>query len=75
MLASKNSLMGKQLPIVLIHNDSTAAIAKIENHYYNELLSTGALRVGHEHTDENLADPFVKGLAREKIHNTSILMR
>jgi len=27
--------MGKQFPIVLIHSDSTAAIAKIENRYYN----------------------------------------
>jgi len=31
MLASKDSLMGKQLPVVLIQSDSTAAIAEIEN--------------------------------------------
>ena len=26
----------------------------------------------HEHTDGNLADPLMKGLAREKVHNTSM---
>jgi len=31
MLASKDSFMKKQLPVVLIHVDSTAAILKIEN--------------------------------------------
>ena len=70
---------------MLIHCDSTAAIAKIENRYYNgkkrqihrkhntvrELLSTGVVRVDHVRTDDNLADPLMKGLAREKVHNTS----
>ena len=70
---------------MLIHCDSTAAIAKIENRYYNgkkrqihhkhntvrELLSTGAVRVDHVRTDDNLADPLTKGLAREKVHYTS----
>jgi len=74
---------------VLIHCDSTATIAKTENCYYNgksrqirrkhnivqEFLSTGAVRVDHVHTDENLADPLTKGLAREKVHNTSIRIR
>jgi len=31
MLANKDSLMGKQLPVVLIHSDNTSTIAKIEN--------------------------------------------
>ena len=66
---------------MLIHCDSTAAIAKIQNHYYNgkrrqirhkhntvkEFLSTGAARVNHVRTDENLADPLTKGLPREKV--------
>ena len=70
---------------MLIHCDSTAAIAKIENRYYNgkkrqirrkhntvrELLSIGAVRVDHVRTDDNLADPLMKGLAKEKVHNTS----
>ena len=64
---------------MLIHCDSTAAIAKIENRYYNgkkrqihrkhntvrELLSTGVVRVDHVRTDDNLADPLMK------VHNTS----
>ena len=39
-----------------------------------ELLSKEAVRMGHVHTDENLADPLTKGLAREKVQNTSIKM-
>ena len=75
----------KPMPAVLIHCDSTAAIAKIENRYYNgkrrqirrkhntvrDCISKGAVRVNHIRTDENLADPLTKGLAREKVHNTS----
>jgi len=30
--------------------------------------------VGHEHTDENLVNPLTKGLAREKVQNTSMKM-
>jgi len=37
-----------------------------------EILYIWAVRVDHEHTDENLADPLTKGLAREKVHNTSM---
>ena len=78
-------LWERLIPAVLIHYDSTATIAKIKNRYYNgkkrqirrkhntvrELLSTGAVRVDHVRTDDNLADPLTKGLAREKVHNTS----
>jgi len=38
------------------------------------MLYTWAVRVGHEHTNENLADPLTKGLAREKVHNASMKM-
>ena len=75
----------KPIPAVLIHCDSTAAIAKIQNRYYNgkrrqirrkhstvrEFLSTGSVRVDHVRTDENLADPLTKGLPREKVLKTS----
>ena len=75
----------KPIPAVLIHCDSTAAIAKIQNRYYNgkrhqirrkhstvrEFLSTGFVRVDHVRTDENLADPLTKGLPREKVLKTS----
>ena len=73
------------MPVVLIHCDSTAAIAKTENHYYNgkrrqirrknntvrDYISKGVVRVDHVHTDENLAYPLTKGLAREKVYNIS----
>lgn len=84
-LLAEIPLWERPIPAVLIHCDSTTTIAKIENRYYNgkkrqirrkhntvrELLSTGAVRVDHVRTDDNLADPLTKGLAREKVHNTS----
>jgi hypothetical protein len=87
-LLAEIPLWEKPLPAVLIHCDSTAAIAKIENRYYNGkkrqirrkhstirgLISNGAVRVDYVRTDENLADPLTKGLTREKVLNTSIKM-
>ncbi|CAJ2638556.1 unnamed protein product [Trifolium pratense] len=87
-LLSEIPLWEKPMPAVLIHCDITAAIAKIENRYYNgkrrqirrkhstvrDLLTKGAVRVDHVRTDDNLADPLTKGLAREKVYNTSVKM-
>ncbi|CAJ2662205.1 unnamed protein product [Trifolium pratense] len=87
-LLSEIPLWEKPMPAVLIHCDSTAAIAKIENRFYNgkrrqirrkhstvrELITTGAVRVDHVRTNDNLADPLTKGLAREKVQNTSVKM-
>ena len=84
-LLAEIPLWEKPIPAVLIHCDSTAAIAKVQNRYYNgkrrqirrkhstvrELLSSGAVRVDHIRSDENLADPLTKGLAREKVLKTS----
>ena len=84
-LLAEIPLWERPIPAVLIHCDSTATIAKIENRYYNgkkrqirrkhntvrELVSTGAVRVEHGRTGDNLADPLTKGLAREKVHYTS----
>ncbi|CAJ2651717.1 uncharacterized mitochondrial protein AtMg00810-like [Trifolium pratense] len=64
------------------------AIAKIENRFYNskrrqikrkhstvrELITTGAVRVDHVRTNDNLADPLTIGLASEKVQNTSVKM-
>ena len=36
-----------------------------------EFLSNGAVRVDYVRSDENLADPLTKGLAREKVWKTS----
>ena len=88
-LLAEIPLWERPIPAVLIHCDSTTAIAKIENCYYNgkkrqicrkdntvrELLSTGAVRVDHVRTNDNLANPLTKGLAREKVHYTSKRMR
>ena len=84
-LLSDTPLWEKPVPAVLIHCDSTAAIAKVQNRYYNgkrrqirrkhstvrDFLSTGAVRVDHVRSEENLADPLTKGLAREKVWKTS----
>ncbi|CAJ2651716.1 unnamed protein product [Trifolium pratense] len=87
-LLSEIPLWEKPMPAVLIHCDSTAAIAKLENRFYNgkrrqirrkhstvrELITTGAVRVDHVRTNDNLADPLTKGLARDKVQNTSVKM-
>ena len=84
-LLAEIPLWERLIPAILIHSDSTTAIAKIQNHYYNgkrrqirrkhstvrEFLSTGAVRVDHVRSDENLADPLTKGLPREKVFKTS----
>ena len=84
-LLSEIPLWERPIPAVLIHCDSTAAIAKVQNRYYNdkkrqirrkhstirEFLSTGAVRVDYVRSEENLADPLTKGLAREKVWKTS----
>ncbi len=84
-LLSEIPLWEKPIPAILIHCDSTAAIAKVQNRFFNgkrrqirrkhstirELLTNGAVRVDYVRTDENLADPLTKGLAREKVWNTS----
>jgi len=87
-LLAEIPLWEKPLPTVLIHCDSTAAIAKIKNRYYNgkrrqirrkhstirECISKGAVRVDFVRTNENLADPLTKGLNREKVRETSSRM-
>ena len=78
-------LREKLISYALIHYDSTTTIAIIDNRYYNgskcqirrkhnnvrNYISKGVVRVDRECTDENLAYPLIKGLAREKVHNTS----
>ena len=84
-LLSNTPLWEKPIPAILIHCDSTVAIAKVQNRYYNgkmrqirckhstvrDYLSNGAVRVDHIRSEENLADPLTKGLAREKVWKTS----
>ena len=75
----------RSIPTILIHCDSIAAIAKVQNRYYNgkrrqirrkhstirELLTTGAVIVDYVRSNDNLVDPLTKGLAREKVFKTS----
>ena len=70
---------------VLIHCDSTAAISRVQNRYYNgksrhirrkhstirQYLSIGAVRVDYVQSSRNLTDPLTKGLTCEKVWDTS----
>ena len=87
-LLAEIPLWEKPLADVLIHCDSTASIAKIKNCYYNgkrrqihrkhntvrDYIKIGAVRVDHVHNNDNLTNPLTKGLAREKVHNSSRIM-
>ena len=78
-------LWERPTPTVLIHCDSTAAISRVQNRYYNDksrhirrkhstvrqYLSTSAVRVDYIQSSRNLADPLMEGLAREKVWDTS----
>jgi hypothetical protein len=78
-------LWEKPIPPILIHCDSTAAISRVRNHYYNgksrpirrkhstvrSYLSSGIVNVDYIKSCDNLADPFTKALARERVWNTS----
>ena len=71
----------KPVPAVCIHYDNQAALRKAHNFVYNgksrhirrrhntvrQLLSNGTISIDYVRTNDNLADPFTKGLSREKI--------
>ena len=87
-LLAEIPLWEKPLADVLIHCDSTASIAKIKNCYYNgkrrqihrkhntvrDYIKIGVVRVDHIRSNDHLADPLTKRLAREKIHKASRIM-
>ncbi|GKV51603.1 hypothetical protein SLEP1_g58238 [Rubroshorea leprosula] len=78
-------LWEKPVPPILIHCDSTVAIYKVNNCFYNgksrsirrkhsivrSYLDNGTIHVDYIPSSENIADPFTKALAREKIWITS----
>jgi len=82
---SDTPLWERPIPAILIHCDSIAAIGRVKNRYYNsksrqicrkhntvrEFLKIGAAKVDYIRTGDNLADPLMKGLAREKVWNSS----
>ena len=82
-------LWKKLIPPILIHCDSTAAIGKVKNHYYNgkftpirrkhntvqSYLSSDTITMDYVKSNDNLADPFTKALAKDRVWNTSRGMR
>ena len=78
-------LWEKPIPPILIHCDSTAAIGRVKNHYYSgksrpirrkhstmwPYLSSGIITMDYIKSNENLADPFTKALAKDRVWNTS----
>ena len=78
-------LWEKPIPPILIHCDSTAAIGRVKNRYYNgksklkrrkhiivrSYLSSGIISVDYIKSNDNLADPFNKALAKDSVWNTS----
>lgn len=71
----------KPISPVLIHCDSTATIGRVHNKYYNgksifirrkhstvrSYINNGTINVDYISTNDNIADPLTKALAREKI--------
>lgn len=80
-LLSEITMWDRHVPPVLIHCDSTAAIGRVHNKYYNgksksirrkhstvrSYLSDGAINIDYVRSGDNLADPLTKALAREII--------
>ena len=78
-------LWEEPIPPILIHCDSIAAIGRVKNHYYKgksrpirrkhsivrSYLSSGIIAVDYIKSNENLADPFTKALAKDRVWNTS----
>ena len=75
----------KSNPPILILSDSTAAIGRVQNRYYNGksrpirrkhsnvrlYLKKGAINVDYVKSCDNLADPLTKAITREKVWSTS----
>ena len=78
-------LWEKLIPPILIHCDSIAAIGRVKNHYYNgksrpirrkhstvwSYFSSGIITMDYIKSNDNLADPFTKALAKNRVWNTS----
>ena len=80
-LLSEIPMWEKPISPVLIHCDSTATIGRVHNKYYNgksrsirrkhstlrSYINNGTINVNYISTNDNIADPLTKALAREKI--------
>ena len=80
-LLSEIPMQEKPIPVVLVHCDSNATIVRVHNKYYNgksrsirrnhnivrSYINNGTINVDYISTNDNIADPLTKALAREKI--------
>eukprot|EP00268_Persea_americana_P012745 TRINITY_DN15453_c0_g2_i2.p1 TRINITY_DN15453_c0_g2~~TRINITY_DN15453_c0_g2_i2.p1 ORF type:complete len:405 (+),score=42.66 TRINITY_DN15453_c0_g2_i2:606-1820(+) len=78
-------LWSKPIPPIIIHCDNTAAIinahnatyngksrqVRLQHNYVRQLLIGGVIAIDYVKSKDNLADPLTKGLAREKIKETT----
>ena len=84
-LLSEIPMWEKPMPPILINCDSTATIGRVRNRYYNRksrsirrkhstvrsYVNNGTINVDYIRTEDNIADPLTKALARENIWITS----
>ena len=80
-LLSEIPMWEKPISPILIHCDSTATTGRVHNKYYNgksrsirrkhstvrSYINNGTINVDYISTNDNIADPLTKALAREKI--------
>ena len=80
-LLNEISYWEKSIPPILIHCDSTAAIGRVNNRYYNSksrpirrkhstvrsYMNNGIINVNYIKSGDNLADPLTKALARDRV--------
>ena len=80
-LSSEIPMLEKPISPVLIHCDSTATIGRVHNKYYNgksrsirkkhsivrSYINNSTTNVDYISTNDNIADPLTKALAKEKI--------
>ena len=73
------------MPAICIHCDNQATLNRAQNFVYNgkarhirrrhntvrQLLSNETISIDYVRTNDNLAEPFTKGLSREKINCAS----
>ena len=74
-------LWEKPMSLILIHCDSTTAIGRVKNRYYNgksrpikrkpstirSYLSSGIITMDYIKFNDNLADPFTNALAKDRV--------
>ena len=74
----------KPIPPILIHCDSTAAIGRVQNCYYNgnyrlirrkhsnvrSYLTNGTINADYVKSCDSIVDPHTKALIREKVWST-----